>query len=84
LNNRRSSDEARSLADKLGVLLLQDFLKLASEGGLTPTDRKTLYQMLKEGGFSLDPSRLPDDLRGMMLCDPTEDLKDEDEDNEDI
>jgi hypothetical protein len=80
--NHRASDEARSLADKLGVLLLKDFLALAQEGKLTPTDRKTLYGMLKEGGFSLDPSRLPDDLRGMMLSDPTADLQQDDEDDE--
>lgn len=55
------------LAQQLQTLLLEDFLKLAQKGDLSPTDRRTLYQMLKDGGWCLDPSRLPSDLSSKLL-----------------
>lgn len=77
----RATDKQIELAKQLQTLLLEDFLELARTNTLSPTDRRTLYQMLKDGGWSLDPSRLPADLRSKLTAaiSPTADLQDEDD-----
>lgn len=47
------------LMGDLQEFLLEDFIRLYQEGRLSPTDRRTLYQMLKDNGWVLDPTRLP-------------------------
>ena len=51
---------------KLRDLLLDNFMLLAQNNELTPTDRRTLAAMLKDNGMQLDPSMLPQDLRDKL------------------
>jgi hypothetical protein len=66
-------------AEKLQDLLLDSFLELFQNRGETAADRATLLKMLKENGWSLDPSRLPQSLKDKLtLSDPS--VLDEDDD----
>lgn len=66
-------------AEKLQDLLLDSFLDLFKRKDETAADRATLLKMLKENGWSLDPSRLPQSLRDKLtLSDPS--VLDEDDD----
>lgn len=58
--------EQVALAEKLQVLLLQDFVRLAEEGALSPTDRATLARLLSANNWSLDPTRIPQDLQDKL------------------
>lgn len=56
-------------ADKvieLQDLLLDDFIRLAKDKLLTSTDRAVLYRMLRDNGWSLDPSKLPQKVRDLL------------------
>jgi hypothetical protein len=79
MSSDRADNAQLELARQLQTLLLKDFLSLAASGELSPTDRRTLYQMLKDGGWSLDPTRLPQDLRSKLTSalSPTADLDDD-------
>ena len=54
------------LAEKLQVLLLEDFERLANDGLLTPTDRATLARLLTQNGWSIDPSAMPQGLKDKL------------------
>jgi hypothetical protein len=57
-------------AEKLQDLLLDSFLELFQNRGETAADRATLLKMLKENGWSLDPSRLPQSLQDKLKLPP--------------
>jgi hypothetical protein len=57
-----SDDQQMKLMERLKIALLEDFMRLYEEGKLSPTDRRTIFQMLKENGWTLDPSRIPQSL----------------------
>lgn len=54
-----SVDRQQELMDELQEMLLEDFVRLYREGKLSPTDRRTIVQLLKDSGRTFDPSRLP-------------------------
>jgi len=67
---------------KLRDLLLDNFMLLAQENQLTPTDRRTLAAMLKDNGMQLDPSMLPQALRDKLAASiPIDEDLEEDERN---
>lgn len=55
-----------ALAEKLQVLILEDFVRLAVAGELSPTDRATIVRLLTANGWSLDPTRLPQELQDKL------------------
>lgn len=67
------------LAERLQDLLLRDFESQLSSGEMSPTDRATLARLLMQNGWTLDPSKLPQGLQGMLTTqvDP-EELDDDD------
>lgn len=67
------------IAERLQLLLLENFEYLLESGEMTPTDRATLSRLLMQNGWSLDPSRMPKGLQDLLTSriDP-EDLDDED------
>jgi hypothetical protein len=54
------------LAEKLQLMLLQDFNEQLTNKTLTPTDRATLARLLMQNGWSIDPALLPKGLRGVL------------------
>lgn len=50
-------DNKKSL-EKLQSLFLNDLIRLAEAEELTPTDRRTIYTMLREAGWKPDLSAL--------------------------
>ncbi len=59
-------------AARLQMFLLDNFEEMFKTGTMTPTDRATLFRMLKESGWSLDPASIPQGLKGVLtaLVDP--------------
>ncbi len=51
---------------RLQKLLLDEFERMLTEGTMNPTDRSTLVRFLKDNGWTIDPSMLPDSLKGMV------------------
>lgn len=73
------SNEQLDKAEKLQDMLLDSFIELFKDKAETAADRATLLKMLKENGWSLDPSRLPQSLKDKLtLSDPS--VLDEDDD----
>ena len=52
-------DHKTELLDKLQLFLLEDFVRLYEEERLSPTDRRTILQLLKEGGRGYHEDQLP-------------------------
>ena len=65
-------------AEQLQELLLDDLIKLFKEGEATSTDRATLARLLKDNGWSVDPSMVPQDLRDKLTSKiaPGDDIED--------
>jgi hypothetical protein len=61
-----NKEKQLKLAEQLQMDLLEDFGKMFKAGSMTPTDRATLYRLLKDGGWVLDPARLPTTLRDKL------------------
>jgi hypothetical protein len=60
-----SKDEIKEIAklQKLRTLLIDNFIALAANAELTPTDRRTIVTLLKDSGMNVDPNDLPQPLR---------------------
>ena len=54
------------LAKALQAKLLAYFDAKLADGTIAPPDVSTLTRLLKDNGWSLDPSQLPDALKGMV------------------
>lgn len=63
-------------AEELQDLILDDFIALAKNGGLSATDRATAIRFLQSNGWDLDPSRVPQSLKDILTrrVAPDEDL----------
>lgn len=74
-----SREQQIQIAERLQLLLLENFQTLLDSGEMTPTDRATLARLLMQNGWSLDPSRLPKGLQDLLTTqiDP-EELDDDD------
>lgn len=66
------------ITERLQMKLLDRFEKALDEGTITSTDMATLTRLLSQNGWSLDPSKLPQNLRALLTShvDP-EELDDE-------
>ena len=53
-------------AEQLQELLLDDLIKLFKDGEATSTDRATLARLLKDNGWSVDPSMVPQELKEQL------------------
>ncbi len=53
----------KNVVEALGDLLVSDFRRLFNAGEASPTDRATLLRLLTANGWSIDPGKLPADLR---------------------
>lgn len=51
---------------RLQDLLLEDLTRLFEGGEVTAADRRTVYQMLRDNGWSLDPAKLPQSVKNML------------------
>ena len=47
------------MLDKLQLFLLEDFVRLYKDGELSPTDRRTILQLLSQSGKSYSEDMLP-------------------------
>lgn len=54
------------LAEKLQTLVMEDFVRLAENQELTPTDRRTIVQLLQQNGWTLDPTKIPQGIRDKL------------------
>lgn len=73
-DQNKQLDKAEALQD----LLLDSFINLFKTNGETAADRATLAKLLKENGWSLDPSRLPQTLQDKLQL-PPPDLDEDDQ-----
>ena len=66
-------------AEQLQELLLDDLIRLFKEGEATSTDRATLARLLKDNGWSVDPSMVPQELRDKLTSKiaPGDDIDDD-------
>ena len=66
-------------AEQLQELLLDDLIRLFKEGEATATDRATLARLLKDNGWSVDPSMVPQELRDKLTSKiaPGDDIDDD-------
>ena len=66
-------------AEQLQDLLLNDLIKLFEDGAATSTDRATLARLLKDNGWSVDPSMVPQDLKDKLTSKiaPGDDIDDD-------
>ena len=67
------------ITERLQTALLEHFETLLKEKTITSTDMATLTRLLSQNGWSLDPAKLPQSLRGLLTTevDP-KDLDDQD------
>jgi hypothetical protein len=62
-----SSDrEQVEIGRRLQTKLLEYFEDKLKDKTISPTDVSTLTRLLKDNGWSLDPSQLPDAIRGLV------------------
>lgn len=75
---RTPAEEIKKL-ELLRSLLLDDCIRLAEAGELTPTDRRTIAGLLKDNNLLLDPTSLPQSLRDKLTTSmkPSEGLEEE-------
>jgi hypothetical protein len=65
-----SSDrEQVEIGRRLQTRLLEYFEGKLDDKTISPTDVSTLTRLLKDNGWSLDPSQLPDAIRGLVKLD---------------
>jgi hypothetical protein len=57
------------IAERLQLMLLQRWETLLNDGTLCPTDAATLARFLRENGWSVDASKIPESLRGLLTAD---------------
>ena len=58
--------EQIDLLDEIQTLLLKDLVKQLKDETTTSTDRATIIRMLKDFGWDLDPSRVPQALKDKL------------------
>lgn len=65
--------------ERLRGLLIDDFIRLAENNELTPTDRRSIQGMLKDSNMLLDPLALPQTLKDKLTSTfkPGDDLEDD-------
>ncbi len=66
------NNEQLQQAEQLQKLLLNSFINLFTMHGETAADRATLAKLLKENGWSLDPSRVPQTLKDKLTLPPAD------------
>lgn len=73
-DNNLSPQDQIALKERLQTLWLQHMEKLLTEGTITSTDLATLARVLLQNGWTLDPTKLPSDLRSKLTSqiDPNE------------
>lgn len=54
------------ISERLQLLLLQRWETLLTKGEMQPTDAATLARFLRENGWNVDPSKLPENLRNVL------------------
>ena len=66
-------------AEQLQELLLNDLKKLFKQGETTTPDRATLARLLKDNGWSVDPSMVPQELKEKLTSKiaPGDDIDDD-------
>jgi len=70
--------EQIDLTERLKTLWLKHMETLLTTGAITATDMATLARVLLQNGWSLDPAKLPQNLRGMLTSQVSpEDLEDD-------
>lgn len=79
MSDEEKSNEQMGYVERLQLKWLARMEYLLDNGLMGPTDMSTLYKFLKENGWSLDPSKLPQRLKDKLTShlDPNE--LDEDE-----
>lgn len=63
--NERLNEQIEK-AEKLQDLLLEDLIRVAEAKELSSADRVLIYRMLRENGWSLDPSKLPQKAKDLL------------------
>ena len=58
--------EQVELGKRLQTLLLAYFEEKLTDKTISPTDVSTLTRLLKDNGWTIDPSQLPDALKNMV------------------
>ena len=53
-------------AEQLQDLLLDDLIKMFEAGEATSTDRATLAKLLRDNGWSVDASQVPQELKSQL------------------
>jgi hypothetical protein len=62
-----SSDRTQvEIGQRLQLKLLEYFEGKLNDKTISPTDVSTLTRFLKDNGWSIDPSQLPDAIRGLV------------------
>lgn len=73
--------EQIEIAERLQLLLMKRWETLLTNplAEVSPTEISTMAKTLRDNGWSIDPSKIPQGLRDKLLTNP-EDVKDEDPD----